>query len=354
MRLRSLVSLTVAIVAVFVLCAGGLGGLFGGGSDAGMACLPIDISPSASTTATTAPIAGLPPGNGDWDSDQMANAATIVATGARLGVPTRGWVISVATAIQESGLRNLPGGDRDSVGLFQQRPSQGWGTPTQLQDPAYAAGKFYEKLVTIGGWETMPLTEAAQAVQRSAFPDAYAKHESAASQLVTAVASGLGIAILGSLGQCVSPCPSATGTSPSSCVDGPLMLARAATWLTAWDGGPVPYLSSGDSSTWFDGYRRDCSGYVSMALGLSGPGLNTAGLADASVPITKTDLRPGDLLINPATDSAGHVVIFERWTDPTMTTYVGYEQSGDGGTHHRSIPYPYFGTYAMSPYRFTG
>jgi hypothetical protein len=129
------------------------------------------------------------------------------------------------------------------------------------------------------------------------------------------------------------------------------VLARAAAWLTAWGGGPVPYLSSSDPSTWFGGYRRDCSGYASMALGLSGPGLTSAELAARATPILKTALSAGDLLINPAPDLAGHVVIFDHWTDSTMTSYVGYEQSGDGGTHHRTIPYPYFGGYPMSPYQ---
>jgi hypothetical protein len=133
-------------------------------------------------------------------------------------------------------------------------------------------------------------------------------------------------------------------------VSGEAVLARAATWLTAWNGGPVPYLSSGDPNSWFGGYRRDCSGYVSMALGLPGPGLTTAELAARAIPIPKSALSPGDPLINPAPDLAGHVVIFDYWTDPTMTSYVGYEQSGDGGTHHRVIPYPYFGNYGMSPY----
>jgi hypothetical protein len=130
------------------------------------------------------------------------------------------------------------------------------------------------------------------------------------------------------------------------------VLARAATWLSAWNGGPVPYLSSTDPATWWHGYRRDCSGYASMALGLPGPGPDTAALAARSTPISKADLSAGDLLINPAPDSAGHVVIFDRWTDATMTSYLGYEQSGDGGTHHRAIPYPYFGGYPMNPVRF--
>jgi hypothetical protein len=114
----------------------------------------------------------------------------------------------------------------------------------------------------------------------------------------------------------------------------------------------VPYQSSGDPATWFQGYRRDCSGYASMALGLDGPGLNTTGLAIASQQIAKTELRAGDLLINTAPGGAGHVTIFERWADAAMTRYLAYEQSGDGGTHHREIPYPYWGDYPMTPYRY--
>ncbi|MDM4720297.1 hypothetical protein QTQ03_12180 [Micromonospora sp. WMMA1363] len=109
------------------------------------------------------------------DVDQMANAATIAAIGIQRGMPERAVVVALATAYQESGLRNLAGGDRDSVGLFQQRPSQGWGTPTQIRDPRYAANKFYAALSKVRGWEQMRVTEAAQKVQRSAFPEAYQK-----------------------------------------------------------------------------------------------------------------------------------------------------------------------------------
>jgi hypothetical protein len=90
-----------------------------------------------------------------------------------------------------------------------------------------------------------------------------------------------------------------------------------------------------------------------MALGLPGPGLDTGALAAGSTPISTLQLQAGDLLINPGAGPAGHVVIFDRWTGADMSSYLGYEQSGDGGTHHRVIPYPYFGGYPMSPYRFT-
>ncbi|KXK63502.1 hypothetical protein AWW66_02895 [Micromonospora rosaria] len=109
------------------------------------------------------------------DSHQMANAATIAAIGIQRGMPEQAVVVALATAYQESSLRNLAGGDRDSVGLFQQRPSQGWGTPAQIRDPRYAAKRFYAALKKVKGWEEMRVTDAAQAVQRSAFPEAYEK-----------------------------------------------------------------------------------------------------------------------------------------------------------------------------------
>ena len=113
----------------------------------------------------------------DFDPSQTAYAATMVAVAEKRGLPARAGTIAIATAIQESKLRNLTYGDRDSVGLFQQRPSQGWGTEKQLLDPVYATNKFYDALVKIQGYEQMRITEIAQKVQRSAYPEAYADHE---------------------------------------------------------------------------------------------------------------------------------------------------------------------------------
>lgn len=107
------------------------------------------------------------------NAEQMANAATIAAVGIRREMPERAVVVALATAFQESRLHNLAGGDRDSVGLFQQRPSQGWGTAAQISDPRYAATKFYNALRKVRGWERMEVTVAAQRVQRSAYPTAY-------------------------------------------------------------------------------------------------------------------------------------------------------------------------------------
>ncbi|UPO75690.1 hypothetical protein [Arthrobacter sp. Helios] len=112
--------------------------------------------------------------------EQAANAATITAVAVARGLPPRAASIALATAVQESGLRNIDYGDDagpDSRGLFQQRPSQGWGTQEQIMDPVYAANAFYDALVRVEGYQELPITVAAQTVQRSAYPDAYADHE---------------------------------------------------------------------------------------------------------------------------------------------------------------------------------
>ncbi|MGC0405297.1 cell wall-associated NlpC family hydrolase [Streptomyces sp. SAI-126] len=119
--------------------------------------------------------------------EQIPNARTIVATGISLNVPEKGQIIALATAMQESRLRNLSSGDRDSLGLFQQRPSQGWGTAAQIRDPVYASTQFYKHLIAVDGWQQLTVAQAAQKVQRSAYPDAYADWEDLATALQKAI-----------------------------------------------------------------------------------------------------------------------------------------------------------------------
>ena len=114
---------------------------------------------------------------------QAANAATIAAVGKRNGVEDHGVTVALAAALQESKLQNLPNGDLDSVGLFQQRPSEGWGAASQLIVPSYAASAFYRALVQVPGWASLPVTDAAQRVQHSAAPQAYAVWEPEARDL---------------------------------------------------------------------------------------------------------------------------------------------------------------------------
>ena len=109
--------------------------------------------------------------------EQADNAATIAGVGLALGMPDHAVTVALATAMQESGLHNLPGGDRDSAGLFQQRPSQGWGTYAEVTDPVTASRAFYDHLHRLPNWQTVTVAEAAQAVQRSANPDAYDQWE---------------------------------------------------------------------------------------------------------------------------------------------------------------------------------
>ncbi|MDR6979415.1 hypothetical protein J2X68_006151 [Streptomyces sp. 3330] len=123
----------------------------------------------------------------EFTPEQAVNAATIAAVGTDRAMPERAVAIALATALQESGLRNLAHGDRDSLGLFQQRPSQGWGTEKQVTDPAYAADIFYEHLAKVPDYTELPLTVAAQRVQRSGYPEAYAKHEPDATVLAAAL-----------------------------------------------------------------------------------------------------------------------------------------------------------------------
>lgn len=115
---------------------------------------------------------------------QRRHARTIIDVAERMDLPPRAAVIALATALQESFLRNIDYGDRDSRGLFQQRPSMGWGTVSQVTNPEYSARTFYRALQRVEGWQHLPMTVAAQRVQISGFPSAYARWERAAAQLV--------------------------------------------------------------------------------------------------------------------------------------------------------------------------
>ena len=183
--LRRLIRLALVALPVAVVGAVGLGL---------MVILVLQTSgdqssaPGAAGTCSTV-TGDAPTGLHDLTSQQVSNAQTIVAVGRQLNVPAYGWVVAVATALQESGLRNLDYGDRDSLGLFQQRSA--WGTATERTDPATAARLFYTGgnggqpgLMEVAGFESMTVTRAAQTVQVSAFPDAYAKWAPLARQLV--------------------------------------------------------------------------------------------------------------------------------------------------------------------------
>lgn len=126
------------------------------------------------------------------DLEQASTATTIAAIGKRMGLANHAVTIALAAALQESGLHNLNHGDRDSLGLFQQRPSQGWGTAAQIMNPRHATTAFYGRLTRVPGWQDLSVTEAAQRVQRSAAPDAYAEWEAEARVLARAMTGEVG------------------------------------------------------------------------------------------------------------------------------------------------------------------
>ena len=179
----------------------------------------------------------------DFDPSQTAYAATIEAVAEKRGLPARAATIAIATAIQESKLRNLKYGDRDSVGLFQQRPSQGWGTVEQILDPVYSTNKFYDALVKVKGYEGMRITEIAQKVQRSAYPEAYADHEQE-GRLLASTLSGHSPEGLGCrLDDVTSGDPAAlkaalkTELGVTSAVSGRTLTVTAGSERAAWSAG---------------------------------------------------------------------------------------------------------------------
>jgi cell wall-associated NlpC family hydrolase len=156
---------------------GSLIGSLGGGASSG----------GTSGVAGAGQLAAGTYGGVDLNADQAKNASTIFNVGAGRNLSPRAMQAAIGTSMQESRLKNINYGDRDSVGLFQQRPSQGWGTIEQIMDPQYSAGKFYDALVKVPGWEGLPFTVACQKVQRSAFPDAYARWEAMSRTAVDAL-----------------------------------------------------------------------------------------------------------------------------------------------------------------------
>ena len=158
--------------------------------------LPLAVLGVALVGALGGPLAGGCGGDGGvgggsqqiggrvWSAEQMTNAQTIVARAVALGLPKRAAVIAMSTGIVESRLENLDHGDKDSLGLFQQRPSQGWGSPAQILNPRASADAFYDRLVTVPNWQSKPAGVAADLVQNSAHPERYAPQEATAAALV--------------------------------------------------------------------------------------------------------------------------------------------------------------------------
>ncbi len=278
----------------------------------------------------TAPVSGL-----DKPTTQIPNAKVIVATGIAMQVPARGQVIALATALQESGLQNLSYGDRDSLGLFQQRPSQGWGTPAQLQDPVYASTAFYKALLKVNGWQQLPLTEAAQAVQRSGFPDAYAKWEPLAGALQQAISQALGGS---SATPAPSPSPGSSSPSPTGCAtdgsgidwgtippgtlpagyviptDAPPAVQSAIRYALGQLGTPYQWGGTCTAPHGPDPMGRcDCSSLMQQSYKASGITLTRTTYTQVTegTAVSADALKPGDLLLTePGPEGPGHVGMY--------------------------------------------
>lgn len=212
---------------------------------------------------------------------QAQDAAIIAAVALRKGMPDHAVTIALAASLQETELRNLPYGDRDSLGLFQQRPSQGWGTSAQIMDPNYAASAFYDHLNQVTGWQAMAVTEAAQLVQRSATPDAYATWEAEARSLARAltgeVPAGLSCRLDGFGG--LAPPPSALGQAAMTEMGAQLLGVPVST-KTGWQVASWAVAHAYNyhlSSVSFDGWTWSVASgtWTPIANSVSGAGQNT-------------------------------------------------------------------------------
>ena len=245
-----------------------------------------------------------------FDADQMNNAGVIVAVGKQMNVPTPGWVVAITAALQESDLVNVDHGDRDSLGLFQERPSQGWGNPAQIMDPVYSSTQFYRHLLTVPRWQQLSVNDAAQAVERSGYPQAYDPHVPTAEKIMAAVAGVV----------CTS-----TGSSGESCTDvqAPNPVALTAVTFACQQLG-VPYQWGGNgpadaSLTAFaktrvpsEGQGFDCSGLTKAAYAAAG----------VAIPRTaQTQYNAGPRLPAGQSITAGDLVFFG--TSSRAVTHVG-------------------------------
>jgi hypothetical protein len=232
-----------------------------------------------------------------WTSAQTRNASTIVNVARTRALPARAAVVAVATAITESSLNNTAGGDRDSVGLFQQRPSQGWGTQAQLTDPVYAANAFYDSLLRVTDWQTKPLAEVAQAVQKSAAPDAYARWEQAAGALVSTTWGDHAV------------------TSVTNGCDGQDATDPAAAFKATNPRTPAQAIAAARSEEGASGWYRRCDNFVAQTYGYLNSGSATAD--DHLNRLVKDGLaHPGDgsppagALLFYDTHDVGHVALY--------------------------------------------
>jgi peptidoglycan DL-endopeptidase CwlO len=291
MRAGLIVTALFAVVFTALISTGALTTVVGGSQQAyviqnmGLAC-----------QATLGPLTSGPAGSGAADAanlndEQRGTVALIISIGKQRQLPPRAWQVAIQAGMTESGLRNLNYGDRDSLGIFQMRPSMGWGTPAQVTDPAYAVNKFYDVLERVPNWKEQRPGDSAQDVERSAFPDRYHRWEAMAAHLIANV------------GQVQDP--TGCGQGVGNLLPAPTAAAGAAIqFALAQQGKPYQWGAATTHQNSFD-----CSSLMLQAYRAAGVTLPRTSRqqfrAGALLPVEQA--QPGDLLFwaydrgNPAT-----------------------------------------------------
>ncbi|MGH3914723.1 MAG: C40 family peptidase [Pseudonocardiaceae bacterium] len=276
----------IAVVAISTL----LGGLTSGGA-LGVPCGPV----LAAVDPREAPRLAL--SVGDLDEEQRRNVELIIAIGKERGLPPRAWQVAIQAGMTESRLRNLNYGDRDSLGIFQMRPSQGWGTVAQVTDPVYQTNKFYDVMQEVPNWETQRPGDTAQDVERSAFPSRYHQWETFAVELID---------ILGGDVAAFTKdfCPEDLSALPPSEVAG-----QAIRYALGEIGKPYVWGAEGPHS-------YDCSGLMMRAYESAGVTLPRTSREQywAGTHLPVREAQPGDLLFwaydRSDPDSIHHVAMY--------------------------------------------
>jgi len=293
-----------------------LAAIAGAVQPAALTCaLPVP-TPSGSSRPSPAPSAPLP-GAPNLTPEQWQIVQTTAGVAAAKGVEnTQALTAIFAAGLVESGLRNLPYGDRDSLGVWQERPSQGWGTAAQIMDVSYAAGSWFDHMLAVSGWQTMPPGDLAQAVEVSAFPDRYAAQVPEATAIAAAVLGG-------TVPACTGPVGSARGLA---------VLQAAITQLG------VPYQWGAESP----GQAFDCSGLTAWAYSTVGVTLpHNSGAQSVAMPHYPLDqaqagdilffgspihhvgvyVSPGQMIDAPHTGAVVQYEDYSGWSD--LLPYVG-------------------------------
>lgn len=263
-------------------------------------------SQAGASPCTPAGVSGIPTSVAGLSSEQLVVAQTTIGVGQAMGVGQLGEVDAIVAGLTESGLRNLPFGDRDSLGVWQMRPSQGWGTPAQILDVPWAAVEWYQHLKAVAGWQQMDPASAAQQVERSAFPTRYQGNVALSVQIVTGV-SGAGATL--TVNNCMPSGSVPLGPSganlPPEVVAGidamPPTIVTAIKFALAQVGKPYVWGATGPEAF-------DCSGLMLASWASAGVSLprTTYEQVNVGVDVTQGPWLPGDLFF----PEAGHVGMY--------------------------------------------